>query len=181
VINLTDLNDFLDKQEKVEDERFKVDDDQKANWVLRKIKQMQDKIERNNNLADAEIHKIEQWRERENEQANNSIKYFQGLLAEYAVSKREKDPHLKTINLPNGRFGFRKRQPKWKYNDEKVINALKQAGRTDLIRIKEEPNKKKIKKTFDVIDGKAIDKETGEVVEGITIEEQPESFNVRVD
>src|SRR5690625_5230200 len=142
---------------------------------------MQDKIERNNNLADAEIHKIEQWRERENEQANNSIKYFQGLLAEYAVSKREKDPHLKTINLPNGRFGFRKRQPKWKYDNEKVVETLEKLGMTDLVRIKKEPKKSDIKKVFEVVNGKAVNPETGEVVEGIEVINQGESFGWRVN
>lgn len=178
---MSDLNDFLDKQEKVEDERFTVDDDQKANWVLRKIKQLQDEIKRNNDLADAEIHKIEKWREQENEKANNSIEYFQGLLAEYAMNKRKKDPDLKTINLPNGRFGFRKRQPKWKYDNDKVIQSLKQSNMTDLIRVKEEPNKAEIKKRFEVIGDKVVNAETGEIIEGITVEEQSETFNVRVD
>src|SRR5690625_1138807 len=112
------LHDFLDEQEQVANEGFKVDDDQKANWALRKIKQMQQQINENNKLADYEIEKIEQWRQQENEQAQNSIDYFQSLLSEYAMDKREQDSNFKSMTLPNGRFGFRKRPAKWKYDDD---------------------------------------------------------------
>ncbi|HLR42889.1 MAG TPA: host-nuclease inhibitor Gam family protein, partial [Pseudogracilibacillus sp.] len=62
-----------------------------------------------------------------------------------------------------------------------LVGSLKKAGMNDLIRIKEEPKKSDIKKAVEVVDGKAINKETGEVIEGITITERGEKFVVKVE
>ena len=175
------LRDYLDEQEQVNDERFIVDDDQKANWALRKISELQKEVERNTKLAEQEIDKIKQWETTQNKQIGDSILYFEGLLNEYAIKQREIDPEFKSMSLPNGRFGFRKQQPKWEYNDEKVLSYLEQAGMNDLIRTTRVPNKAEIRKIFEVVDDKVINKETGEVVEGIEIEQREEKFNWRIE
>jgi len=175
------LRDYLDEQEQVNDERFIVDDDQKANWALRKISELQKEVERNTKLAEQEIDKIKQWETTQNKQIGDSILYFEGLLNEYAIKQREIDPEFKSMSLPNGRFGFRKQQPKWKYNDKEVLSYLESAEMEDLIRTTRVPNKAEIRKVFEVVDDKVINKETGEVVEGIEIEHRPEQFNWRVE
>jgi phage host-nuclease inhibitor protein Gam len=178
---MSSLHDFLDEQEEVEKKSFAVKDDSSANWALRKIKQMNDQVEQNNALALAEIDKIEQWNQSENERAQQSIDYFQGLLAEYAMRKKEEDPKFKSLKLPNGRIGFRKQQPKWNYHEETVLQALKQANLTDFINVKETPKKADIKKAFEVSDGQVINPDTGEILKGVTIEERPDNFNVAVE
>jgi len=175
------LHDYLDEQEQVNDERFIVDDEQKANWALRKISELQKEVERNTKLAEQEIDKIKQWEATQNKQIGDNILYFEGLLNEYAMKQREIDPEFKSMSLPNGRFGFRKQQPKWEYNDEKVLSYLEQAGMNDLIRTTRVPNKAEIRKIFEVVDDKVINKETGEVVEGIEIEQREEKFNWRIE
>lgn len=175
------LNDFLDKQESIDNEGFTINDENKANWALRKIKQMKDTIEKNNALAQAEIDKIEDWRERENEKSQTSIDYFQSLLAQYALEQRERDPKFKSLNLPNGRIGFRKRQPKWIYDNDKVIETLEKANLSDFIRVTKAPSKADIKKAFEVAGDKVVNPDTGEVLEGITVEQQDDNFSVVVD
>lgn len=175
------LNDFLDEQENTNDDRFKVENEQQANWALRKIKQYKDEIEKTNKLAEEEKEKIDMWAKQENERHKDSIDYFQSLLAEYAMKLKEDDPELKTTSLPNGELQFRKQQPKWEYKNDVLVGSLKKAGMNDLIRIKEEPKKSDIKKAVEVVDGKAINKETGEVIEGITITERGEKFVVKVE
>lgn len=174
---MTNLHEYLDEQENTNDDSFKVTDDSSANWALRKIKQYQEQIKSNDDLAQSEIDKINAWKDQENEKAQQSIDYFHSLLAEYAMSKRENDPKFKSMNLPNGKIGFRKRPVKWDF-DKSIVDSLKKAGLTDFIRIKEEPDKVSIKKSLEVVNGKAINPNTGEVVEGITIEEQSENFYV---
>lgn len=175
-----ELYEYLDQETKV-DEGFKIDDDQTANWALRKIKQYQEKQKANNELAQAEIEKIESWNKQENEKAQQSIDYFQSLLAQYAMKKREEDPKFKSQKLPNGYIGFRKKQPKWNYQEDVLLETLKKNQLTDFIKIKEQLDKSSIKKAFDVVNGKVINPDTGEVIEGITVEEQGEDFTVRVD
>ncbi|GGN66348.1 host-nuclease inhibitor Gam family protein [Oceanobacillus indicireducens] len=172
------LHEFLDQEEQVEQEAFEIKDDQAANWALRKIKQLKEQQEENTALAEAEISKIEAWLQSVNGEAQGSIDYFQGLLAKYAMSKRESDPKFKSKKLPNGAVRFKKQQPKWHYDDKKLVESLKESGETDLIRIKEEPNKTALKKLFVVQEGKVINPGTGEVIEGVTVEEREDKFEV---
>lgn len=174
-----ELNEYLDQEEQV-NEGFKVNDDQTANWALRKIKQYQDKQKSNNELAQAEIEKIESWNKQENEKAQQSIDYFQSLLAHYAMKKREEDPKFKSQKLPHGYIGFRKKQPKWNYQDDVLLETLKKNQLTDFIKVKEQLDKASIKKAFEVVDGKVINPDTGEVIEGVSVEEQGEDFTVKV-
>ncbi|MFD1385682.1 host-nuclease inhibitor Gam family protein [Oceanobacillus oncorhynchi subsp. oncorhynchi] len=175
------LNQYLEEQEQTERETFVVDTDEKANWALRKIKQAQQKQEEANTLATEEQDKIEAWYQSEREKAQRDIDYFQGLLAYYAVKKREEDPKFKSQKLPNGRIKFVKKQPKLNYDDKTVIEYLKNNERTDLIRVKEEPSKADVKKAFVINEDKLIDPETGEVVDGITVEHLEDEFKVEVD
>lgn len=177
---MTSLHEYLDQKEGVNDESFKIEDEVQVNWALRKIKQLQDEKEKNVSLANAEIEKIEEWLNSMNDQVQQSIDYFQSLLAEYALKQRKNDPEFKSLKLPNGRIGFRKQQPKWEYDNTKLVESLKASERTDLIRIKEEPDKSAIKKAFQVVDDKVVDTETGQVIEGITVEQREDAFRVEV-
>src|SRR5699024_10429453 len=153
---MNSLQEFLDEKEQTEQPGFVIDDDSKANWALRKIKQYQEQQEQNNALAQEEIDKIEAWNQQANDEAQQSSDYFRGLLSAYALQKRENDPKFKSQKLPNGRIRFKKQQPKWRYDDSMVVQALKNAGLTDYIRTKEIPSKSDIKKHFNVSGGKVI-------------------------
>jgi phage host-nuclease inhibitor protein Gam len=179
-MNLPTLNEFLDEQEGVKSERFTVTNEQEANWVLRKIKSLEAKKADNIALAEAEIAKIDAWLEQVNGEIDRSLEYFKGLLTAYAVEQRAKDPKFKSLKLPNGKIGFRKQQPKWNYDNDKVIKALKEIGREDLIRVKEEPDKVNIKKVMEVKDGKVIDPETGVIIEGVTVEDREDELKIEV-
>lgn len=171
------LNNYLNQQGKV-NESWKVEDEASANWALRKIKEHENEIKRINDFAEQEISKIESWANKEVDQHKRDIDFFQSKLAEYAMDLREKDNKFKTLKLPNGRVRFRKRQPQWKYDDKTLIQSLKQAGMTDYIKVEEKPVKSDIKKVLEVIDGKTINPETGEVVEGIEVIERGEKVEV---
>lgn len=174
------LHEFLDNQEETQKESFQVTDDQKANWALRKIKQFKEQQQENNLLAESEIEKINAWVESENDKAQQDIDYFQSLLANYAMSLREADPKFKSSKLPNGRIRFKKQLPKFNYDDEALLKSLKESDRTDLIKIKESPDKAAIKKKFVVHGSKLIDPDTGLLVEGVEIEEREDKFEVDI-
>src|SRR5690625_961543 len=163
------------------DDRFIIDSDDKADWALRKIKEAENEIEKVEYFAESQVRQIENWKAKETDKHHESIDYFQSLLAEYLHNKRKEDPKLKSITLPTGNVGFRKRQPKWVYNDEVLLESLESENMNDLIRVKKELNKKAIKKEFKVVDGNVINPETGQVIEGIQIVEQGESLNVRLN
>jgi phage host-nuclease inhibitor protein Gam len=174
------LHEFLDDQEEVNNESFTVEDEESANWVLRKIRTIQEKKQSNVSLAEAEVAKIDTWLESVNGKADRDLEYFEGLVTTYAGNLRATDLKFKSLKLPNGKIGFRKQQPKWEYDNPKVIESLKNIHAEDLIRIKEEPDKTAIKKQFAVENGKVYCPLTGELIEGITVIELPDSFKIEV-
>lgn len=174
------LDVHLEKETNTGD-RFVIDSEDKANWALRKIAEHEGHLNNANELAQKEIDKIENWFKQIKEQKQNQIEHLQSMLAEYAIKQREKDPKFKSLKLPNGRFGFRKRPDKWNYDDEKLLESLKQSEMTDLIKVEEKVNKRDLRKVLEVVNGKVLNPETGEFIDGVSIEEQGESFNVAVE
>lgn len=157
--------------------RFVVADLNSANWAFRKLAAIEQKRKGIKELADKEIERIRKWQEQEEKGLNNSKEFFEGLLTEYYVRQKEVDPKFK-ISTPYGKVSSGKQQPKWNYEDEKVLNWLKKND-VELIRIKEEVNKAELKKKYQIVGNTAVT-EDGEIVEGITIENRPDSINIKV-
>lgn len=162
-------------------DQFKIDNISALNWALRKLSALEAKRKEVNQLADEEVSRIESYRKSELDKLQHSVDFFNSLIAEYAIKRKEEDPNFKSEKTPYGRIGFRKQQPKWEYDDEKVVEFLQKNDYWDLIRIKKEPVKTEVKKLFTPhSDGNVYD-ENGQVVEGITVTEQPEKLDVKVE
>lgn len=161
------------------EEKFEVKNIDQANWCLRKISVLKRKETEITELRDKEIQRIENWYKKETEQIENSIKFFETLLEEFARTVRETNPKFK-LSTPYGKVAFRKQQPKWNYDEEKLLTFLKQSKKTEFIRIKEEINKSELKKKLKVA-GELVVDENGEIIEGITIEEQPDKVVIDVE
>lgn len=171
----------LEEIEQEETQRFKVTDINSLNWVFRKLSVLEAKKKEVNDLADAEIERIENFRKQELENLQRSEGFFLGLINEYAQRRRAEDPKFKTEKTPYGSIGFRKQQPKWIYDEEKVVAYLNDNELYDFVRVKEEPKKAEIKKHFKVLDdGRVIDPD-GQEVEGITVEFLPDALDVKVE
>ena len=157
--------------------RFRIESTEQANWAFRKLRAINVKSNEIKELAAAERQRIDEWEKKELSVLENSTEFFEGLLAEYFIKQRELDPKFK-LSTPYGRVSSRKQQPKWNYEDEKVLNWLKENDK-ELIRVKYEPDKREIKKKYEVV-GNTVVTEDGEIVEGITVEERPDSINIKV-
>ena len=109
-----ELVEYLDQETGVEEkERFVVDNEQKANWALRKIKQLQEKQKENAALAASEIRRIAEWERDVNGELQNNINFFTRLLSDYHRQVLEQDPKAKTIKLPYGTLKMRAQQPEY--------------------------------------------------------------------
>jgi len=164
--------------ETVEREGFKIEDKQSVEWALRKIKALKIQVEENNQLAQAEIDRINDWKERENKSAQNSILFFEGLLLEYMVKEREQDPKVKSIKLPHGTVRFKKQQPEYVRDEPKLIEWAKESQRIDLIKLKESFDWSTLKNGITVVAGNVVDKSTGEVIEHVKVIEKEDKFEV---
>jgi hypothetical protein len=161
---------------------FTIDDEQKANWALRKLRELEQEKKQNEEFARREKEKIDAWLEQENSKIDRLIEFFEGKLAVFADQIKQENPKFKSKRLPNGSFGYRKEPDKLIVQDEeKLIVSLELNGRDDLIKIKKLPDKRLMKKTLTVIsDGRVIDPETGAIIEGVVIEEGMKKFRWKV-
>ncbi|WP_353963333.1 host-nuclease inhibitor Gam family protein [Tepidibacillus marianensis] len=63
-------------------------------------------------------------------------------------------------------------------DDEKLVKWLKDNGYTDFVKVEEKPIWIEFKKKLNLEPGLVTIAETGEIVEGITVAQQPDSFIV---
>ena len=171
-------------QEEEEQERFKVTDDDRACWALQKIKELEDQVEEKEALAQRQIDQVNSWLDKETSSLEKQINNFNNMLFEYAQKLREEDPTMKTHSLPFGKLQFRKRRPKWQYEDE-LLDTVKEKI-PDAVRVKEDVDKRTLKKivkdsgNYKILDdGRVVNTETGEFVEGLKVVDRGESFKVK--
>lgn len=136
---------------KTKEDRFIVDNDEKANWTLKKIRELKEEVDNKEEFAEEEIDKLKEdiarikdWFEEIKKKKQNQIDYFEGLLLEYAERLREDDPELKTYKLPFGKIMFRKKRPKWNYEEDKLLKSCEKAGLSDVIQVKKRVNKNQL-------------------------------------
>ena len=163
----------------VEKEKFVIDSDSKADWALQKIKEHKETIQKKEQLAEQRINQIKDWLEDETGTIEKKIEHLEYLLYEYAENIKEDDPDFKTKKLPFGKLQFRKQRPKWQYKDDLLEYA--EESMPDIVNTKKSVNKRELKKKCEVVDGKVINTETGEVVKGVEVKERGEKFSVKVD
>jgi hypothetical protein len=159
-------------------QRFKIEDKEQLNWALRQLSAIDSEKKEINKLADVEMDRILQWQQKEVEVIDNRKAFFEGLILQYAMNERTKDPKFKSVSTPYGKIGFKNQQPKWNYDEKKLVAFLKNNG-YDFVRVKEEPEKAEIKKHFKVNkDGRVYDFD-GQEVEGITVEFLDEKLEIK--
>ena len=171
-----ELNNHLRNQST---EPFTVKDDKSADWALRKIREHEAHIVEVEAFAEERIHEIQAWAESATKSARNAIEHLTGLLEVYHRQLHAENPQLKTIKLPAGEIQLRKQPPKYLRDDARLLAWLK-ANRPEFIRVTEAPDWGAVKKAFVAHDGLLVDPDTGEVVDGVAVEESAEpAFYVR--
>lgn len=163
-----------------EKSRYEITDLSALSWAFRKMAVIAQKKSEVNALADEEIQRIEGYREKELYNLNNDEEFFRGLINDYVARQRESDPDFKRASTPYGTVKLRKQPAKWNYDDSKLLESLKENGLTNLIRIKEEPNKADLKKVAEINGSVVVIPETGVIIDGVTVDEQAETIVLEV-
>lgn len=160
-------------------ETFRIEDLKDASWALRKIREYKESILEKEELAKAEKERIDKWLVNETKNYLINIEYFNGLLIEYYKELKQSDPKAK-ISTPYGKVAARKTK-KWNYkNENEFLEYLTSNGYNNLVRVKKEIDKTKIKKEFIPKDDVVINKNTGEILPFIDVVEE-ETINVKVE
>lgn len=160
-------------------DRFRIETREQAIWALRKITAIERAREEARAAARAETERIKAGLEEEEKQADRAREHLDYLLEDYH-RRVLAETGQKTIKLPHGELQIRARQPEYQ-RDEALLKAWARENRPEML-VPREPklNWTALKKKLQVVGNQVVDKETGEVVPGITVIERPAGFKIKL-
>ena len=172
-----------DGQEAAQEKKaFVIDDDNKADWAIRKIDEEKQEFNRIRELAEEQTARIEQKVEAAERRFNQRTSYLRSLLGSYFMQV----PHRKTktqesYRLLSGSLVLKLPKVKPVYEEDELVKYLKESGMPDYIKTEEKARWGELKKLLGLSQGKhPVIKDTGELVECIRVEETPAEFKVEV-
>lgn len=146
-------------------EHFVIDSDTKALWAIRKINEYKEEREMLVRFYQKQIEKAEQ------EEAFH-VDRLMAMLEDYAATLPMKSAKtIRSYELPGAKLVFKKPHAVINHDDAKIMAALKAKGDLQFIKTVEKLDWAGLKKKF---------QEDGEAVDGISIEIEPESFELRI-
>lgn len=158
---------------------FRITDDRCADWAVRKIMEECAEYERLKALADEQIAAIGEKVDAARRRMENGTAYLTICLADFFNTV----PHKATktqekYRLLSGTLVLKKGGTKAKTDDEKLVPWLKENGYGDLVKVEETAKWGELKKLLAYTGEVATIAETGEIVEGVTAYEAPDTFTV---
>lgn len=148
------------------DEAFRVDNDAKAEWALRKLARIRHRQQANQELADAEIQRVKEWLEDVQHPLTNDAAYFEGILTDYAIVQRQEDDR-KTISLPHGKLRSTERKAGVEISDAKALTEWAIENHPDIVETRQTVPKSSLNAISGVLDGEPRDVDTGLRIPGV--------------
>ncbi len=158
---------------------FRIADDGCADWAIRKIAEERKEYDRIKELGERQIAEIQEKIEAAKRRYENGTSFLTGHLASYFQTV----PHKKTkttakYRLLSGTLTMKLGQPKAVPDDKKLLEWLKANGHDDMVKVEEKPTWGELKKKL-VLSGSVVTiADTGEIVEGVTVVQPPDTFTV---
>lgn len=166
----------MNEHEFNEDEFF-IENADTANWAISKIKEERARRDLFIEAANAQIDRLKSQIADEKEKCNNRTAFLLLKLDLFLddAPARETKTQL-SLDLPAGKLVRKLSKTKFVRDDDKLIESLK-----DSEYVERKPSIKwgELKKDLTVLDGIVMRKSTGEILDGITVEELPSEFDVR--
>lgn len=157
-----------------QDTPFIVDNDQKAEWAARKIREARQDTQKWTEYYERQLSAIRRANE-------DTEAYFAALLADYF----ETVPHKATktqesYSLPSCKLVLKAQQPEFNRDEAVLCDYLDKKGRDDLVKITRRADWAALKKMLKVMeDGTCVDAD-GEVVEGVQAFSRQPEFKVEM-
>ncbi|TDT63392.1 host-nuclease inhibitor Gam family protein [Fonticella tunisiensis] len=175
------LSDVFLPVEETEQEGFRVDDDLKADWCLDKIREANAEYNRFEMVVNAKIEQLQQALKKAQEKRDREVGFFEGKLREYFETVKAKETKTqKSYSLPSGKLVLKYQQPEFKRDEDTLLNWVEN-NKPQFIKIKKSVDWSNLKKNVKVVNDLIIDSQTGEIIEGVTIEEREPKFVVEVE
>lgn len=162
--------------ENVDTESWVIKSKEEADWALQKIADARKEIQENTDYVQAQIEKLQTWLNKVNQTHESTVMFFENKLAPY-VEEQIKGSKKKSISLPNGRAGFRKKSITTK--DNNVLMEYVKNNYSEYIKQVEQLDLAGFKKTCKIDSGHLITAD-GEVVPGYEVTETNEIYTETV-
>lgn len=167
--------------EELDESVFRIDNDKVADWAIRKLSEETEETERLKAIADAQISEMQERKKQLDEQLAHKTGFLKSKLLEYFDMVPHKETKTQeTYKLLSGSLVKKKASMSFVHDDEKLLEYFQKNAMTEYIKTKYSPDWATFKKELEITsDGKIINETTGEVVECVTLEEKPASFDIK--
>lgn len=167
-----------------ESEGWKIDNDVAADWAIEKIKAIKQEYKRKEMIAQNKIKQIQDWLQKQKEGADQSIMFFEDRLCSYFNSlpkeALKKTKTTEQYKLSSGTLKLKYKGPEIVRDDEKLLTWVKQ-NKPRFVKVKESVDWAGLKELTKIENNKVIDVQTGEVIDGVEVQERNPEFIVEVD
>ena len=149
----------------MEKQAFRVTELASAAWCMRKAREAQEAMARNNDYAQAMAAKYREWADKENERHAATIERMRGYLEPWV--REQTTGKRRSVSLPDGTAGFRRTPQRIEYRDETAVVVWAEG---------KAPEKVVVKKTLPKAAAKELIEATGEVPECVDLIEGEDRF-----
>lgn len=166
-----------------EQEGFVIDNDNKAEWALRKIAEEHAERDRLTMVIDNQIEFYSERRAEIEKRTEDKVHNLEIMLAQYFENVPHKSTKTQqTYELPSGKLVMKQNAPKIDRNDEVLTHWLMDNGLVSYIQTKQSPMWGELKSSGMIKecgDAFVLD-ETGEVVQGVQLIQQEPTFSIKI-
>ena len=161
-------------------EEFRIDSDAKAEWAVRKLRDMRAERDRMVDTMRAVMDEYARRIAEEQEKYDRRSVRMRNMLEDYF----ENVPHKVTktqesYQLPSGKLVLKAMEPEYRRDEDALIGWLKTGHMDEYLDVKTAVRWGDLKKGTTVLpDGKVVWTETGEVIDGVNAVSRPAEFRV---
>lgn len=160
---------------------FIIDNDNKADWAVKKINE--DVLERDRIIKIAENRILELKNEIEEieREYDRKISFLKSCLLDYFETVDHKETKTQeSYKLLSGSLVMKKPANKIvKEDDDTLVQYFADNDMDDFIKITKSPKWAEYKKRLEISGDNVVDTETGEIVDAVSIEQVPPKFDVK--
>lgn len=166
-----------------ESEGFKIENDNTCDWAIKTIKKETEEIERLIKIADSEIEELQQKKEALKKSLESKTGYLKSKLFEYFGQVEHKETKTQaSYKLLSGSLVFKKPTQKMEPNREKLLEYVKANNMPEFVKTKEDIDWAAYKKECQIVDGKVVNTQTGDLLpeDLIEVQDVPGEFDVKL-
>ena len=152
-----------------EPEQFEIETVTAADWAVRRLLRRYSQTNEILSYIDENINKLQQFRAELLQRTEQKTQYLRDKLKAYTKRELEGEPE-RSIMLPSARLSLRKPTTKIVITDEKTALETLSKEHSEFVKIKASIDKAALKKHI---------KATGEIIEGVELQEGEESFAIK--